>query len=122
MGPYWYIVYNGYRRIPDSGPTLRAHGLDLRPEVLTAWSPAAPRIQLAAQGLSEDRGSRRHKGLASYNRCYKIYSIEYVYVFIYICVYTYVYGIYIYVYTYLHIYRYIYTYIYICMYTMSFHT
>ena len=24
----WYIVYSGYIRIPDSGPILRAHGLD----------------------------------------------------------------------------------------------
>ena len=31
MGPYWHMVYNGYIRIPDLGPILRADGLDLRP-------------------------------------------------------------------------------------------
>ena len=27
MGPYGYVVHNGYIRILDEGPILRAHGL-----------------------------------------------------------------------------------------------
>ena len=30
MSPYSEIAYSGYKRIPDSGSILTAHGLDLR--------------------------------------------------------------------------------------------